>query len=171
MHTCRVLAWYCFDMQIRHLREDDIPAVAALLAALAQEFIVRDIRPEDAARFTSEHDAAGLRRNLDAGMVYHVADVDGDIAGFIAMRDRRHLYHMFVGKRWQRQGIARALWQAARAQAEEAEHDGVFTVNSSNYAVGVYQAFGFRRTMPVQVRDGLPYNPMQFNRSDACENS
>ena len=44
----------------------------------------------------------------------------------------------------------------------DAGHDGVFTVNSSTYALPVYMRFGFVRTAPTQESKGLRYNPMQL---------
>ena len=104
-------------MLIRPFTPADIPAAAAVLRRAAETFILHESRPEDAAAFLAEHDAAGLRRNLDAGFVYHAADVDGGLAGFIGVRGGTHVYHLFVDACWQRRGIARALWLAARAAA------------------------------------------------------
>lgn len=132
-----------------------------MLAALADEFIVAGTEPDAAAAFLKEQDAAAIAAHVAAGMVYHVAVEDGGIAGFIGVRDRSHIYHMFVDKACHRRGIARALWHAAR---EAAGNPGVFTVNSSNYAVPVYEALGFVRTMPTLSRNGIEFNPMQTER-------
>lgn len=158
-------SWYCqrdeaTNMQIRPIEERDVAAVAGLLQALARQFIVHEATPEGAATFLRENDADAIRRYIAAGMVYHVAQVDGAIAGFIAMRERAHLYHMFVGVAWQRRGIGRRLWEVARQAALDAGGDGRFTVNASNFAVPVYQALGFARTAPMQTMKGLPFNPM-----------
>ncbi len=136
--------------------------MAHLFRALSEEFIVHDTAPDAAARFINENSEAGLRGFIEAGIVYHVAEIDGALAGFIAVRDRRHLFHMFVDKRYHRQGIARRLWEVAQQAAINAGNDGVFTVNSSNYALPVYQRFGFVRTAPTQEAKGLRYNPMQL---------
>jgi GNAT superfamily N-acetyltransferase len=72
------------------------------------------------------------------------------------------VFHVFVDRRWQRRGVARRLWQAARdtAQAQEG-HAGVFTVNASNYSVRFYAALGFQRSAPMQVAR-VCYNPMRL---------
>jgi GNAT superfamily N-acetyltransferase len=149
------------DLKIRTLHDADIPAVANLLRQLAREFIVHESPPEAAATFLRENDETGLRRFVAMGHVYHVAECGGEIAGFIAVREHRHVFHMFVAKQWQRQGVARKLWEVARRTAQEGGNDGVFTVNSSNFAVPVYEAMGFVRTAPTQCLKGLYYNPMQ----------
>lgn len=152
-------------MLIRPISPLDISRVAGLFRALAEEFIVHDSAPDAAARFVRENNEEGLRGFIEAGVVYHVAEIDGVIAGFIAVRDKRHLFHLFVDKAYHRRGIARSLWEVARQAALDAGNEGVFTVNSSNYAIPVYEHFGFVRTAPTQESKGLRYNPMQLGGS------
>jgi GNAT superfamily N-acetyltransferase len=149
-------------MLIRPIEETDIPAVAGLLHALALEFIVHEASVEEASTFLRENDEQGVRGFIARGFVYHVAVEGDELAGFVAVRERSHLYHLFVGKRWQRQGLARRLWDVARNTALAAGNGGTFTVNSSNLAVPVYESFGFVRTAPMQCVRGVPFNPMQL---------
>jgi GNAT superfamily N-acetyltransferase len=148
-------------MLIRPFAPADIPAAAALLRRAAEAFILHESSPEDAATFLAGHDAAGLRRNLDAGFVYHAAFVAGVLAGFIGVRGGTHVYHLFVDAAYHRRGIARALWLAARAAAQQAGHPGIFTVNASNVSVPFYASLGFERTAPMQVST-VRYNPMRL---------
>jgi GNAT superfamily N-acetyltransferase len=168
--TCEVMlfSWYCqrdelTNMLIRPIEDEDIAAVACLLKLLARQFIVHESTPEGAATFLRENDEAAIRRYIACGHVCHVALCDGDIAGFIAVRERRHLFHMFVGVKWQRQGVGRKLWEVARAAAMAAGGSGGFTVNASNFAVPVYAAMGFTRTAPMQSLKGLFFNPMALS--------
>ena len=152
-------------MLIRPLEAADIPAVAGLLRELAREYIVHESPPEGASTFLAENDEMGVRGFLARGHVYHVAVVDGELAGFVAIRDNSHLFHLFVGKRWHRRGIARVLGDSGRKAACPAGSDGVFTVNSSNFAVPVYEAFGFTRVGPTQCAKGLYFNPMRLDEA------
>jgi len=139
-----------------------VPAMAALLRSLALEFIVHESTPLGAATFLAENDENGIRGYLARGYVCHVA-LDGlRLAGFIAIRDNSHLFHLFVGTAWQRQGLARRLWHAARAAAIARGGDGNFTVNASNYAVSAYERLGFVRVAPIQCVKGLSFNPMHL---------
>lgn len=151
-------------MKIRLIDDADISAVAQLLRSLAEEFFLNESEADAASAFAREHNEDGIGRLIHAGMVYHVAEINGQIAGFIAVRDNKHVFHMFVDKAHHGQGIARAMWDAARTRAKEAGNPGVFTVNSSNFAVPVYEAFGFVRTAPTQCTNGIYYNPMQLVR-------
>jgi ribosomal protein S18 acetylase RimI-like enzyme len=166
-----LFSWYCqrdevtnqvTTMQIRPIEESDVEQAGRLLRELSTEFILHESTTEGAATFLRENDEAAIRRYIDIGHVYHVAEIDGEIAGFIAVRDRSHLFHMFVGVKWQGQGLARKLWNMARGSAIADGGSGVFTVNSSNYALPVYEALGFVRTAPMQCLKGLYFNPMKL---------
>jgi ribosomal protein S18 acetylase RimI-like enzyme len=162
-----LISWYSqrdevIKMRIRPIDDGDVAHVARLLRELAIAFIVHESTPEGAATFLSENDEAAIRRYIEIGHVYHVAEIDGEIAGFIAVRDRSHLFHLFIGVPWQGQGVARQLWDVARADAMEGGGDGVFTVNASNFALPVYEALGFVRTAPMQCVKGLYFNPMKY---------
>jgi len=153
-------------MDIRPLDSADVPvlvpAMAALLRSLALEFVVHESTPLGAAAFLAENDEHGIRGYLARGHACHVA-LDGDqLAGFIAIRDNSHLFHLFVGTAWQRQGLARGLWRVARAAAIARGGDGNFTVNASNYAVPAYERLGFVRVAPTQCVKGLSFNPMHL---------
>jgi len=150
-------------MQIRPLIEPDIPAVARLFDAMAMEYIVGESPLDAASKFVRENDEHAVRAFLAAGMRYHVAERDGKIVGFVALREQKHLYHLFVDKQYHRQGIATALWAVARQEAVAAGNPGLFTVNASNYALPVYQKMGFVRTEPMQFKSGLYYHPMQLD--------
>jgi GNAT superfamily N-acetyltransferase len=149
-------------MLIRPLDPADLPACARLLRASALEFIVHESSREGACTFLRENDEEGMRGYVAAGHVYHVAVDGGEIAGFISIRDNSHVFHMFIDKRWHRQGLARRLWEVARAASLARGGSGNLTVNASNHAVPVYTALGFERTAPTQCLKGLYFNPMRF---------
>lgn len=161
-----VCACYLCSMRIRPLHNHDIPAVAALMRALSDEFIVHECTADAAAFFARENDESGICGFVSSGIAYSVAEYDGVIVGFIALRDNSHVFHMFVDKAHHRQGVAAALWQSARRAALEAGNPGVFTVNASNHAVPVYEKMGFVRTAEMQCKNGIYYNPMQLSGAE-----
>jgi ribosomal protein S18 acetylase RimI-like enzyme len=148
-------------MHIRPLTPADIPAAAALLCRAAGEFILPASTPENGAVFLAEQGEEGMRGFFAKGFVYHGAEVDGELAGFIAIRERSHVYSLYVDRRWHRRGIARRLWDAAREAAVGPDHPGVFTVNSSDHALPFYASLGFVPTAPTQVGI-VRYNPMRL---------
>lgn len=145
------------------MTDADVPAAAALMRALSLEFFLHEVSPEAATFFTSENDEAGLRGFMAAGTAYYAAIIDDALVGFIAVRENKHLFHMFVSKDHHGKGVARALWRHARQQALARGNPGQFTVNASNYAVPVYERMGFVRTAPTQCKNGIYFNPMQLD--------
>jgi GNAT superfamily N-acetyltransferase len=75
---------------------------------------------------------------------YIVAELDGDIRGFSALRDVSHAFHLFVDRQDQRRGIAHRLWREAKNHALEAAAPTQFTASSSLSAVATDRAFAFR---------------------------
>lgn len=142
---------------LRPVVDADFPALAQLLHASACAFITPAMAPEVAATFLRENDETALLAYRERGHVFTVAEIAGDVAGYIAIRPPTHLFHLFVDARWHRRGVGRALWEAALVTAGTSSH---FTVNSSPYAVPVYEALGFRCDGAAQSRNGVQFQPM-----------
>ena len=97
--------------------------------------------------------------------MYIVAESGSSLAGFIAIRDKTHLFHLFVEKNHQRQGLARKLWKLALSGEYSIPSAGAFTVNSSLSAVPVYTAFGFVPVGEVKRVHGISFLPMQLDNT------
>lgn len=143
------------------MEPQDIDRAANLLAELAAEFIIGEFEAAAQAQFLSRNNADAIRGFIAGTHRYHVAEVDGELVGFVGVRDNKHLYHLFVAKPMQRQGIGRALWEYAQRECVANGHGGPFTVNASDNAVPVYERWGFQRTGPAQNANGILYNPMK----------
>jgi GNAT superfamily N-acetyltransferase len=90
---------------------------------------------------------------------------DGQIAGVIEMRDGHHLSLLFVNTAYQGKGISRALLDRVLALCREQGHDAPqITVNSSLYAIPIYERLGFRATAGVQIKNGIRFTPMALER-------
>ena len=86
-----------------------------------------------------------------------VARSEGMITGMIEFRGADHVALMFVAGLLQRRGIARTLFDAMRAHLAT---KGDITVNSSRYAVPVYESLGFSAVGPEQTVNGITFTPM-----------
>ena len=139
-------------------RASDATAINALIRQYTHEFTI------SADGSGAEQFLASVSVEAEAGYIsdprYHyiTACVGGVLAGFIAMRDRSHVFHLFVAPEFQRLGLATRLWHAALAAAP-----GVagFTVNSSPSALPVYQRFGFAATGAQVEMHGIRFVPMR----------
>jgi len=88
--------------------------------------------------------------------------VEAELAGVVAIRGGKHLYHLFVAAKFQRSGIASCLWQHAKTRALESGNTEGFTVNSTLFAVPFYQRFGFQ-IQGARVEDkGIVFIPMKL---------
>lgn len=91
---------------------------------------------------------------------YWTGWLGGDLAGVVALRHGTHLFHLYVARRFHGQGLARQMWEVARAAAATAGQ-GV-TVNASVYGLPMYEHFGFVATRPRVEQDGVAYVPMRL---------
>lgn len=94
-----------------------------------------------------------------------LAEAGGELAGVIAMKDHTHLYHLFVSPEFQRQGLARDLWQRVREMTGAGEAQA-FTVNSTLSAVPVYERFGFRAVSQPVEKNGVVFVPMRLEEGE-----
>ena len=111
----------------------------------------------------SSFNALSIAKNLqDPTFNYYKAEIKNSLCGVISLRDNTHVYHLFVAEKYQRQGIARALWEYAKFEAKTKGNDGIFTVNSSLNAVETYEHLGFNKVNNQQEKNGINYVPMQY---------
>lgn len=149
-------------LAIRLATQDDVPAIAGLLASLAHCCTVHpDGRGAD--RFLSGI-AAGAIAGFIASPAYHylVGEMDRELAAVIALRDNSHLFHLFVDARFQQRGLASALWAHLRQHALDEGNPGEFTVNATLGAVPVYRRFGFAPVSGPITEDGIRYVRMRY---------
>lgn len=147
---------------LRPATVDDAEAISVLIADLMPYLT---LAPDGAGAETfiasmSTEALAGLL--ADARYDYRLGHIGTELAGVVAIRDRRHLFHLFVARSFQGQGIGRRLWRAARNASLLDGGAAAFTVNASDYAMPVYQRFGFRVSGVRVARDGIAYTPMQL---------
>lgn len=152
-------------MLIRAATLDDAPAMSDLIRPLASAHITPDFSPAGAANLLASMAPEALVRYFHAGYVYHVAEVDGNIVGVVGVRDNRHLFHLFVSDDFHGRGFARELWRVARAACRQNGHAGDFTVNSSQFAVGMYRKFGFVEASPPVTVNDVTFIPMKLTET------
>ena len=149
-------------MHIRKATADDATAVSDLIRPLAEEYIACEFSPQGARTLLASMQPEAIEGYINSAFAYYVAEMDGVLAGVVAVRDNSHLYHLFVAKPFQGQGLARRLWNVARDACYEAGNTGEFTVNSSQFAVGMYRKFGFIQSAPPQSKGGVTFIPMRL---------
>ena len=91
---------------------------------------------------------------------------DNILKGVIATDKRkRHINLFFVDKSSQAKGIGKKLMSIIIDDNE----NSFITVNSSRYAVPIYQNLGFIKTEEEKEQDGLKFTPMKLILKDKAE--
>ena len=149
------------SMKIRHAVVDDASEIKNLVSSLSHYYLAdkdSSVLPEwfSATLATSEFEQRLSSENF-SNFVY---SVDNVIVGYISIKDKSHLYHLFVAENHQGKGISKALWSHATSDTGIS----VYTVRSSLFAVPIYKRFGFNESEPAAAKDGIGFQPMTLVR-------
>jgi GNAT superfamily N-acetyltransferase len=140
-------------MQIETIEQENLAQALALVERVFMQFEAPDYAPEGVATFRAFiHDPLAV-----ALLSFYGAYVEEQLVGVLATRGNSHIALFFVEPCFQRQGIGRALFFAAR----QACRSDTMTVNSSPYAVEIYQRLGFHALSGEQLADGIRFTPMK----------
>ena len=148
-------------MEFRAGSPPDADAIAGLIASFQSE-LTDDPSGAGAEAYLASVSAQAEREYLTSQRYRYLLAYSGpQLAGFIAIRDGSHLFHLFVERAHQRQGLARALWERALHELGPPESQGAFTVNSSLAAVPAYRALGFLPAESIRSVHGISFLPMR----------
>lgn len=150
-------------MVIRQAALADSKNISGLVSGLAEKYITHEFTPSGAKNLLGSMRPDIIKEHMQSGYEYHVAEIDGQLVGVVAVRNNSHLYHLFVDDKYQNRGIARQLWDIASTSCLSKGNPGVFTVNSSKYARPVYEKFGFVAQSAPEERSGVIYIPMRLS--------
>ena len=148
-------------LRIALAESSQVEAISALIRSLAGYFVATPDDEQVGPFLYSLHPSSIAALIADPAFRYYTATSGDTLRGVIALRDRAHVHHLFVAPDGHRRGIARALWEHAQAEAHRPGEGGAFTVNSSLYAVPVYERFGFCIIAPETERNGVRFVPMR----------
>jgi GNAT superfamily N-acetyltransferase len=150
------------NARIRPMQSSEIGIVCDLAMRVFMEFIAPLHDQEGIERFGDYVHPSAMAARYN-GHFALVAEVNGQIVGVAEMRDYRHLSMLFVEGTYQKQGISRQLWDAARRICLEKVPDlDAITVNAAPNSIDVYQHFGFVATDVEQIRNSVRYVPMKL---------
>jgi GNAT superfamily N-acetyltransferase len=153
-------------LNMREAVASDAGDIAALIQCVAGYFLTEPSGKGAEGFLASITQQAITSYIANPGFIYLAGFLGPRLAGVAALRDGKHVYHLFVHPDFHRQGIAQALWHQLRATALANGSERTFTVNSSLYAVPVYAAFGFVASAEPLVKNGIQYQAMQLAHFD-----
>lgn len=96
-----------------------------------------------------------IKSNDFTNLVY---EKNNSIIGYISIKNKQHIYHLFVSEEQQRKGIAKELWEKAKKLCLRKK----YTVRSSLYALPVYEYFGFKKIGKVEMKDNIQFQEMEL---------
>lgn len=143
------------DITIRDLSNNEVAIALELTWDVFMEFEAPDYSQEGINEFRCFLDN---RDGIEKLRFFGAFNRD-KLVGTLAMR-QNHISLLFVRKEFHRQGIAKKLFRHMLSQIISNE----ITVNSSPYALEVYEKFGFNATNTEQVTNGIRYTPMLIQR-------
>ena len=144
-------------MLIKKISARDYPRALSLIWDVFLQYDAPDFLPEGIRAFRASISDNAYIHALDMWGAY----LGGELVGVIAMRSSSgHIALLFVDGAYHRQGIGRALFEAARAHSTGPS----ISVNASPYAVKVYLRLGFIPVGPQQYADGVRYTPMVYSQ-------
>ncbi len=148
------------DGHIRFATPLDAEPISALLKESSVFFLASQDDAHAAAYF-AHTSPPRLRENIAMrDRAFLVAEVDGEFAAFIALKDWRHIVQFFVAPRFQKLGVGAALWARALAEIRRQGPPQDITVRTTVFAVPVFGRFGFEITGERTTQKGMTFVPM-----------
>jgi predicted GNAT family N-acyltransferase len=102
-----------------------------------------------------------LRELQSSTNTFRLTLFNRDTVGMIEIRDYQHISLLFVDSNYHRQGIGKKLWiEAFKKCIHSSSKVTSFTVNSSPFAVPIYEKLGFSKVSEEQVVTGIRFYQM-----------
>jgi GNAT superfamily N-acetyltransferase len=144
--------------RLRDGLESDAEAISMLVSALALRYIGLTFEERGRAKLLASMSPRAVLTYLKGGYHFTLAEHLGRLVGVVAVRPPSHLFYLFVEEAHHRRGMARVLWDYARAVHPAYS----WTVNASAYARPIYERLGFRARGPAVEHEGVISLPMRW---------
>jgi GNAT superfamily N-acetyltransferase len=129
---------------IRPVTIEEAEPASALVHLSFGELAAKDWQPEAVRVFFGESSPSAMRERLQSAAYAAAAFAGPGLVGFVLMPKPGLLGMLFVHPQHLRQGIGRALCEAARAQIQSAfPQTKTVELNSTPYAFAFYRSLGF----------------------------
>ena len=149
-------------VQIRSAVAGDALNISTLMLGEARHITLHPDGRGAQSVLDSMRETAILANIASPRFSYWIAEHASTLQGVISLRDGTHLYQMFVPTKLHGRGIGRQLWQYLLDRLIEKAHAEPMTVRASDYAVPIYQRFGFAASGDRTETSGVAFTPMIF---------
>ena len=149
---------------IKEIGREDFKEALDLVNRVFTEFVAIDYG--DAGRKTFhdylEHKYEDVLSQVESGSkAFWGYYENGKLASVLAVRNETHIALLFTDKQYQGKGMARSLFDTMLKSLNPAVEE--VTVNSSPFAVPIYEKLGFIPIGPMQEQNGIRFTPMRFH--------
>ena len=145
----------------RQIKVEDILEVSNLVASVFNESVAPEYSSEGVQEFHRYIEPTAFRARFQNNHFILIALVKTKVVGMIEIRGYNHVSLLFVAQDYQRRGISTELLFRAImiCQGYESQPSEI-SVNSSSFAVPIYEKLGFNRVGERQIRNGIGFIPM-----------
>lgn len=141
-------------LKIKKLAQKDVHAALKLCIDVFMEFEAPEYSDEGIEEFKKSLGD----ENFVSKLKFYGAFVNDEPAGVLAMREPQHISLFFVKAEYQGKGIGRKLFERMKKDYDVM----LFTVNSSPFAVKIYEKLGFTADCSERTTSGIRYTPMTY---------
>lgn len=128
---------------VKRLAPAELPEVLSLIWEVFSQFKAPEYSEQGVQEFRASLDDDTRNR----AMFFYGAYVEKEMVGVLATRKPQHIGYFFVKAAYHRRGIGKTLFEVMRQDYA----NQMFTVNSSPYAVKIYQHLGFSKADTEQT--------------------
>ncbi|MFC1946696.1 GNAT family N-acetyltransferase [Chloroflexota bacterium] len=149
------------EIKYREIHDGEEKIACQLVMEVFDEFIAPGYTEEGINEFSKAADPDFMRYRLANNRFILVAFDEDVLTGVIEVRNNNHISLFFVRKEYMGKGIGKTLNKLAIDKCLESNPSLTqIDVNSSPYAVPIYEKLGFVIVDLEQTVNGIRYNPM-----------
>jgi GNAT superfamily N-acetyltransferase len=140
-------------MIVRRYEAGDFESVVTLFTDTVRHVNIRDYSPEQVAAWAPQPPDLVRWHQRIADLTLWIAELDGRLAGFCGLGAGGHVDLLYTDYRFQRQGVARCLYQQVEKEARQRGVRRLFT-EASITARPFFEKMGFEvlREQSVELR-------------------
>jgi GNAT superfamily N-acetyltransferase len=147
----------------REIQKGEEEKTSQLVMECFGEFVAPGYSEEGVNEFSKYVNLTAIDQRLAKNHFIFLALDHNLLVGVIEVRNYDHISLFFVRKGYQKKGIGKKLYKLAinKCKANRPDVEAV-EVNSSPYAVSIYEKLGFVKVDVEQITNGIRYTPMVF---------
>jgi len=138
----------------------DAQSISRFTIDMSKEFISPTLCDEGLENLLESLHVRETETRIGDGWLHLICSIANDLDGLLVVKPPSHLYHLFVRREFQKQGIARSMLAQADQWTNLQFGKCIETVNSSMNSIEVYRRLGFGICGDVISKKGVRYQPM-----------